>query len=60
VEADDIFLSCTATRQIEAALDRPVVNSSQAVLWGCVKRLQRRLWPARPMPAFGRLMRQLD
>jgi len=26
-----------ATRQIEAALDRPVVNSSQAVLWGCVK-----------------------
>jgi len=65
-EADGIFLSCTATRQIEAiatieaALDKPVVNSNQAVLWGCVKRLQGRLGPLAPIPALGRLMRQLN
>ena len=45
-EADGIFLSCTNTTQIEAiaeierALGKPVVNSNQAVLWGCVKRLR--------------------
>ena len=45
-EADGIFLSCTNTTQIEAiadierALGKPVVNSNQAVLWGCVKRLK--------------------
>ena len=44
-EADGIFLSCTNTTQIEAiadierALGKPVVNSNQAVLWGCLKRL---------------------
>src|SRR5262245_16141199 len=43
-EAQGIFLSCTNTTQIEAiedierALGKPVVNSNQAVLWGCVKR----------------------
>lgn len=48
-EADDIFLSCTNTTQIEAivdiecALGIPVVNSNQAVLWGCIKRLRRAL-----------------
>ena len=47
-EADGIFLSCTNTTQIEAiagierALGKPVVNSNQAVLWGCVKRLRSR------------------
>src|SRR6266581_2319643 len=45
-DADGIFLSCTNTRQIEAiedierVLGKPVVNSNQAVLWGCVKRLK--------------------
>jgi maleate cis-trans isomerase len=65
-EADGVFLSCTATRQIEAiaaieaALDKPVVNSNQAVLWGCLKRLQGRLGPLAPIPALGRLMQELD
>jgi maleate isomerase len=65
-DADAIFLSCTATRQIEAiaaieaALNKPVVNSNQAVLWGCVKRLKAKLGPLAPMPALGRLMRHLD
>ena len=41
-----MFLSCTNTTQIEAvaaierALGKPVVNSNQAVLWGCVAKLQ--------------------
>ena len=52
-EADGIFLSCTNTTQIEAiadieqALGKPVVNSNQAVLWGCVQRLQREARRAR-------------
>src|SRR5215510_6865144 len=42
-DADGIFLSCTNTTQIEAIADierelgKPVVNSNQAVLWGCLK-----------------------
>jgi maleate isomerase len=65
-DADGIFLSCTNTTQIEAiaeiedALGKPVVNSNQAVLWGCVKRLKPALAPLPPMPRLGRLMRQLD
>jgi maleate cis-trans isomerase len=61
-EADGIFLSCTNTTQIEAiddierALGKPVVNSNQAVLWGCVKRLRSALAPLAPMPHLGRLM----
>jgi maleate isomerase len=61
-EADGIFLSCTNTTQIEAiaeieqALGKPVVNSNQAVLWGCVQRLQAKLGPLLPIPALGRLM----
>ena len=45
-EADGIFLSCTNTTQIEAIADiekmlgKPVVNSNQAVLWGCMRRLK--------------------
>ena len=61
-EADGIFLSCTNTTQIEAIaeierdLDKPVVNSNQAVLWGCVERLKSALGAPAPMPGLGRLM----
>jgi maleate isomerase len=61
-DADGIFLSCTNTTQIEAvedielALGKPVVNSNQAVLWGCVKRLGGKLGALPPMPGLGRLM----
>lgn len=64
-EADGIFLSCTNTRQIEAideierALGKPVVNSNQAVLWGCIKRLQHKLGSVPEGPALGRLMQGL-
>ncbi len=49
------------SRTIERALGKPVVNSNQAVLWGCVKRLQataRRR--CAPMPELGSLMHRLD
>src|SRR5499433_165224 len=65
-EAQGIFLSCTNTTQIQAiadieqALGKPVVNSNQAVLWGCLKRLKSALAPVPPMPSLGRLMRQMD
>jgi maleate isomerase len=68
-EADGIFLSCTNTTQIEAvaaiegALGKPVVNSNQAVLWGCLKRLKDKLGGPRAMPKsenLGRLMSDLD
>src|SRR5262244_1143697 len=65
-DADGIFLSCTNTTQIEAiagieqALGKPVVNSNQAVLWGCVKRLKSALASLPPMPSLGRLMRHMD
>jgi maleate isomerase len=63
--ADGIFLSCTNTTQIEAvaaveqALGKPVVNSNQAVLWGCLKRLKGRLGAVK-RPDLGRLMELLD
>jgi len=63
--ADGIFLSCAATTQIEAvaaierALDKPVVNSNQAVLWGCLARLKSKLGAIPPMPELGRLMQTL-
>jgi len=65
-EADGIFLSCANTTQIEAvadverALGKPVVNSNQAVLWGCVKRLKSKLGPLPAMPQLGALMRRMD
>jgi maleate cis-trans isomerase len=65
-DADGIFLSCTNTTQIEAIaeiermLGKPVVNSNQAVLWGCVKRLRATLAPLAPMPQLGRLMQSLN
>jgi hypothetical protein len=36
-----------------------VVNSNQAVLWGCVQRLKLALGPLAPMPQLGRLMGQM-
>jgi maleate cis-trans isomerase len=65
-DSDGVFLSCTDTTQIEAIADierllgKPVVNSNQAVLWGAVKRLRRRLMPLPPMPQLGRLMQSLN
>jgi len=66
-EADGIFLSCTNTTQIEAvaaieqALGKPVVNSNQAVLWGCLKRLKSKLGDAYATPKdLGQLMHDLD
>ena len=65
-EADGVFLSCTNTTQIEAVaaiereLGKPVVNSNQAVLWGCLKRLKPRLGGTPDMPELGRLMQTID
>jgi maleate isomerase len=65
-EADGIFLSCTNTTQIEAvtaieqALGKPVVNSNQAVLWGCLKRLKDKLGEHVATPDLGRLMATLE
>jgi maleate cis-trans isomerase len=65
-EADGIFLSCTNTTQIEAvaaieaALGKPVVNSNQAVLWGCLKRLKAKLGEDAAIPKnLGRLLDEL-
>jgi maleate isomerase len=44
-DADGYFLSCTNTRMIEAIEDlerdlgKPVINSNQATLWACLKKL---------------------
>jgi len=44
-EADGYFLSCTNTRMIEAVNDlehdlgKPVINSNQATIWACLKKL---------------------
>ena len=65
-EIDGIFLSCTNTTQIEAiveierTLGKPVVNSNQAVLWGCVRRLRSQLGPLPEMPQLGSLMQHLE
>lgn len=65
-DVDGVFLSCTNTTQIEAIEDiekmlgKPVVNSNQAVLWGCVRKLQEKLGTLTPMPKLGRLMTQLN
>ena len=56
-EADGYFLSCTATSMIDAIedierrLDKPVVNSNQAVLWAALRRLE----IAEPIAGLGRL-----
>jgi len=66
-DADGIFLSCTNTTQIEAVaaieqeLGKPVVNSNQAVLWGCLKRLKGKFGDGFTTPThLGRLMHDLD
>lgn len=44
-DADGYFLSCTNTRMIEAITDlerdlgKPVINSNQATIWACLKKL---------------------
>jgi maleate isomerase len=44
-DADGYFLSCTNTRMIEAIADlerdlgKPVINSNQATIWACLKKL---------------------
>lgn len=64
-DVDGIFLSCTNTTQIdaiadiEAKLGKPVVNSNQAVLWGCLRKLGRALSPLPAMPRLGRLMQHM-
>src|SRR5262245_43908054 len=56
-EADGYFLSCTATTMIDAIedverrLDKPVVNSNQAVLWAALRRLE----ITEPIAGLGRL-----
>ena len=61
-DADGYFLSCTNTTQIEAIepierkLGKPVVNSNQAVLWACMKRLRPQLGGVEPAPGLGRLV----
>ena len=60
--ADGYFLSCTNTTQIEAIepierkLGKPVVNSNQAVLWACVKRLRHKLGAVELAAGLGRLV----
>ncbi|HXF88998.1 MAG TPA: hypothetical protein VNK48_11650 [Xanthobacteraceae bacterium] len=64
-EADGVFLSCANTTQIEAVADverrlgKPVVNSNQAVLWGCLRRLRAALAPLPAMPQLGRLLQDV-
>src|SRR4029079_2017479 len=61
-DADGYFLSCTNTTQIEAidpierTLGKPVVNSNQAVLWACVKRLRHKLGSVPLAAGLGRLV----
>jgi maleate cis-trans isomerase len=61
-DADGYFLSCTNTTQIEAIepierrLGKPVVNSNQAVLWACVRRLRHKLGAAELAAGLGRLV----
>jgi len=64
-DVDGVFLSCTNTTQIEAIagiereLGKPVVNSNQAVLWGCLRKLRAALAPLPAMPELGRLMQHV-
>ena len=58
-DADGYFLSCTNTRMIEAItglerdLNKPVVNSNQATIWACLKKLEIK----HSDPRLGRLFR---
>lgn len=61
-EAEGYFLSCTNTRMIETIADlesdlgKPVVNSNQATMWSCL----RRLGVGYVEPTLGRLFRASD
>ena len=63
VPADGFFLSCTNTTQIEAIetiereTGKPAVNSNQAVLWACLKRIPA-LGGMPRIPGLGRLFAQ--
>jgi maleate cis-trans isomerase len=63
-DADAIFFSCAATTQIDAveptekSLDKPVVNSNQAVLWSVLKTLSGKLG-SYDVPKTGSLMKTL-
>ena len=62
VPADGFFLSCTNTTQIEAIetiereTGKPCVNSNQAVLWTCLKRIG----GVPRIPGLGRLFAQTE
>ena len=49
-----------AIAEIERDLGKPVVNSNQAVLWGCLRRLKGTLAPLPDMSGLGRLMQHLE
>lgn len=59
--ADGYFLSCTNTTQIgaiaplESTLGKPMVNSNQATIWACWRRLAPKLGPVQPNQHLGRL-----
>src|SRR5215470_17288768 len=65
VPADGFFLSCTNTTQIEAieAIERetgkPAINSNQATLWACLKRIPA-LGGMPCLPGLGRLFAQTE
>jgi maleate isomerase len=65
VPADGFFLSCTNTTQIEAIetiereTGRPCINSNQAVLWACLKRIGGADGVPR-IPGLGRLFAQAE
>lgn len=62
--ADAIFFSCAATTQIdavaptEAALNKPVINSNQSVLWAAIRNLKGKLGEIE-LPQTGSLMKTL-
>lgn len=57
-DADVLFISCTALRsvdvitQLEAALGKPVVTSTQLLVWHCLKLMNY----THPLPGYGQLL----
>ena len=49
-------ISIEAIEPIEQRLGKPVVNSNQAVLWACVKRLRPKLGAVNLPAGLGRLV----
>jgi len=62
-EADGYFLSCTNTTQIDAIaalepeLGKPVINSNQATIWACLKRIADKIGGMPQVTELGGLMR---